>query len=217
MKIYQFTYNPFQENCFVLADEQNNCVIIDPGCYEAQEEQDFLNFFKENELKPLALLNTHAHIDHIMGNQFVKRNFDVPYYLHEADLFLLDGAKQSAHLYGLHKYKESPQPDIFLHEGDQLKFGSIELEVIFTPGHAPGHVVFYNKENKVVVNGDVLFQGSYGRYDLPGGDFQTLKNSIITKMFLLPDDTQVLTGHGPATTIGIEKKQNPILMGSEMN
>jgi glyoxylase-like metal-dependent hydrolase (beta-lactamase superfamily II) len=210
MQIYQFTYNPFQENAYVLADENKNCVIIDPGCYEAEEEKHFLQFFKENDLKPLALLNTHAHLDHIMGNQLVKENFDIPLYLHKEDLFLLDGAQQSANLYGLHKYKESPKPDIFLNDGDLLKFGAIELEVIFTPGHAPGHVVFYNKENKVVVNGDVLFQGSYGRVDLPGGNFETLKKSINEKMFTLPDETKVLTGHGPATSIGVEKQNNPI-------
>jgi len=210
MKIHQFTYNPFQENSFVLVDNENNCVIVDPGCYELEEEIHFLKFFEENSLNPIALLNTHAHLDHIMGNQFVKKNFDIPLYLHKEDLFLLEGAQQSAHLYGLHKFKESPSPDIFLNEGEILTFGGIELEVLFTPGHAPGHLVFYNKENEVVVNGDVLFQGSYGRVDLPGGDFNTLKNSITEKMFKLPNNTKVLTGHGPATTIGAEKERNPI-------
>lgn len=210
MKIYQFTYNPFQENSYVLADEDNNCVIIDPGCYEAEEEKQFLHFFEENNLKPLALLNTHAHLDHIMGNQIVKENFDIPLYLHKEDLFLIEGGEKSANLYGLHKFKNSPLPDIFLNDGDQLKFGQITLDVIFTPGHAPGHVVFYNKENEVVINGDVLFQGSYGRVDLPGGDFNTLKNSINEKMFKLPDNTKVLTGHGSPTFIGKEKETNPI-------
>jgi glyoxylase-like metal-dependent hydrolase (beta-lactamase superfamily II) len=210
MKIYQFTYNPFQENAYVLVDEENNGVIIDPGCYETEEEKHFFQFFEENNIKPLALLNTHAHLDHIMGNQMVKNSFDIPLYLHKEDLFLIEGAQKSANLYGLHKFKSSPEPDIFLEDGDHLQFGQIKLDVLFTPGHAPGHVVFYNKENEVVVNGDVLFKGSYGRVDLPGGDFETLKTSINEKMFKLPDDTKVLTGHGQPTSIGREKESNPI-------
>lgn len=189
MKIYKLTYNPFQENTYVLADEQNNCVIIDPGCYHREEKEHFLQFIEENNLKPLALLNTHAHLDHIMGNHLIKEQFNVDLYLHKADLFLLHGAEQSAHLYGLKEFIPSPEPDQFLEEGQLLKFGTIELEVIFGPGHAPGHVAFYNKSEQFVINGDILFQGSYGRVDLPGGNFEELKKTITEKMFLLPDET----------------------------
>lgn len=212
MKIYKLTYNPFQENCYVLVDEDNNGIIIDPGCYVKEEQDHFLDFLNSYKIKPIVLLNTHGHIDHIMGNAFVKRNFDVDLYLHKEDLFLLEGAGQSAHLYGLNAFEPSPTPDQWLEDGQKLKFGSIELEVIFGPGHAPGHVAFYCEKEGIVINGDILFQGSYGRVDLPGGDFATLKKTITERMFKLPDNTVVYTGHGPETTIGVEKQGNPILM-----
>ncbi len=211
MQIYNITYNPFQENTFLLVDEHNNCVIIDPGCYFKEEKDHFLQVIKEKKFRPVALLNTHAHLDHIMGNHWVLQHFEIPLYLHKDDSFLLDAGMQSAQMYGLKEFIESPKPNFWLEEGQQLSFGNIQLDVIHTPGHAPGHVVFYNKENATLINGDVLFQGSYGRVDLPGGDFAQLKDSITKKLFLLPDETTVYTGHGPATTIGREKMSNPIL------
>lgn len=211
MRIYKLTYNPFQENTYILANTDNTCVIIDPGCYFPQEHEHFLGFIESENLKPIALLNTHAHIDHIMGNHLVLKHFDIDYYLHKEDLFLLEGAGQSASLYGLNQFIPSPAPTKWLEDGQQLIFGEIELKVLFGPGHAPGHVAFYNEKEKVLINGDILFQGSYGRVDLPGGDFATLKKSITEVLFLLPDDTVVYTGHGPETTIGAEKKSNPIL------
>lgn len=211
MQIVKLTYNPFQQNGTVVIDDQRNCVIIDPGCYFREEKEHFKNFFSSNDLKPLALLNTHGHIDHIMGNHLVKELFDVDLYLHKEDLFLLEGASKSAHLYGLNEFVPSPLPDKELIDGQKLKFGGIEFEVIFGPGHAPGHLAFYNENEKVVINGDILFQGSYGRVDLPGGNFETLKHTITQRMFKLPDDTLVYCGHGPETTIGAEKKTNPIL------
>lgn len=211
MQIVKLTYNPFQQNGTVVIDDQRNCVIIDPGCYFREEKEHFKNFFSSNDLKPLALLNTHGHIDHIMGNHLVKELFDVDLYLHKEDLFLLEGASKSAHLYGLNEFVPSPLPDKELIDGQKLKFGGIEFEVIFGPGHAPGHLAFYNENEKVVINGDILFQGSYGRVDLPGGNFETLKHTITQRMFKLPDDTLVYCGHGPETTIGAERKSNPIL------
>lgn len=211
IKVECFTFNPFQENSFVLSDENNNCVIIDPGCYSVDEKNELLDYISINQLKVCALLNTHAHIDHVLGNSFVLRNFPVDFYLNENDLPTLNSIKSYAHIYGFEGYELSPQPTKNLAHGDILKFGSIELEVFFTPGHAPGHVVFYNKENKFVINGDVLFNGSFGRVDLPGGDLDTLKKSIKEVMFNLPDETIVYCGHGPSTTIGKEKISNYIL------
>lgn len=210
MEIHKFTFNPLQENTFVVSDAQKNCVIIDPGCYFQEEKEALKAFINKSGFVVKALLNTHAHLDHIMGNAFVKRTYDVDLYLHRADLPTLQMGDQSAQLYGLDLFETSPQPDKFMEEGERLTFGDINFDVIFGPGHAPGHVAFYNRNENVLINGDILFKGSYGRYDLPGGDFQTLKRSIQEKLFKLPDETLVYTGHGPETTIGEERTSNPI-------
>lgn len=210
IEIQKFTFNGFQENTFVLSDKNGNCVIIDPGCYDRQEEKILLDYIQTNGLTPLALLNTHAHIDHVLGNQFITETFGIDHYLHEKDLGTLSAIESYAHVYGFTGYKPSPIPTHILQGGEVLKFGDIELKVLFTPGHAPGHVVFYNASQNFVINGDVLFQGSFGRVDLPGGDLETLKNSIFNTMFQLPEETIVYCGHGPETTIGTEKRFNYI-------
>ena len=211
LQIDIFTFNPFQENPYIISDDQKNCVIIDPGCYEEHEEEALLTFINKRQLKPLALLNTHAHIDHVLGNSFVLDKFKIDHYLHSEDLITLNSVPKYAHLYGFAGYKPSPQPNKILKGGEKLIFGEIELDVFFTPGHAPGHVVFYNAENNFVINGDVLFRGSYGRVDLPGGSMEVLKKTITEIMFHLPEETVVHCGHGPSTTIGIEKRTNYIL------
>jgi glyoxylase-like metal-dependent hydrolase (beta-lactamase superfamily II) len=208
--VHSFQFNPFQENTFVVYDQEKNCVIIDPGCYERHEEEVLFSFIEENKLKPIALLNTHAHIDHILGNAAVKSKYDIPFYLHKEDLTTLHSVKSYAHVYGFEKYIPSPDPDDYLIDNTELVFGAMKFKIYHTPGHAPGHVVFFNDENKFVINGDVLFNGSFGRIDLPGGDLETLKKSIFEVMFQLPDDTTVYCGHGPETTIGKEKKDNYI-------
>lgn len=208
--VEQFTFNGFQENTYVLFDENGKGIIVDPGCYERQEESDLLSFIEQRQIEILAVLNTHAHIDHILGNQFVTSHFGVDLYLHEKDLNTLRSVESYAHVYGFNAYKLSPEPTQFLEDGQILSFGEIELKVFFTPGHAPGHVVFYCEKGKFVINGDVLFQGSFGRVDLPGGDLETLKKSIFNIMFKLPEETVVYCGHGPSTTIGQEKRFNYI-------
>ena len=208
--IQKFTFNAFQENTYVLSDSTGICVIIDPGCYDREEERMLNSYIENNKLKPVALLNTHAHIDHILGNQFVCSQYSLDHYLHEKDLPTLKAVESYAHVYGFTGYKPSPEPSHLLHNGEQLIFGSIKLKVLFTPGHCPGHVVFYQPEEGFVINGDVLFHGSFGRVDLPGGDLETLKESIFKTMFNLPDDTVVYCGHGPETTIGTEKRFNYI-------
>lgn len=211
ISVQKFSFNGFQENTYVVFDQLKNCVIIDPGCYERHEEQELLAFINDNDLSPVALLNTHAHIDHVLGNQFVLDTYSIPFYLHENDLNTLHSVENYAHLYGFSAYKKSPNPTHVLNDGDELVFGAIHFKVFYTPGHAPGHVVFYNEENKFVINGDVLFNGSFGRVDLPGGELETLKKSIFTIMFALPEETLVYCGHGPETTIGKEKRSNYIL------
>ncbi|SFT68599.1 Glyoxylase, beta-lactamase superfamily II [Lishizhenia tianjinensis] len=211
MKVQKFTFNPFQENTFVVYDNNNKGVVIDPGMYFKEEEELFKNFIAEEGIELLAILNTHAHLDHVAGNSFVKNTYNIPLYLHPKDLPTLQMSERSAAVYGLDAFTPSPLPDMEIEENTTLSFGELDFEVLFTPGHAPGHVVFYNAANKIVFNGDVLFQGSFGRTDLPGGDMATLKKSITEVMFNLPGDTIVCTGHGGETKIEIEKQNNPIL------
>lgn len=210
LQIQSIQFNAFQENTYIVWDQDKNCVIIDPGCYSRQEQKELLEFITKNKLNPLALLNTHAHIDHVLGNAFVKSSFDLDFYLHPHDLPTLKSVSSYSHLYGFEGYEISPEPTNLLENSQTLNFGSIEIKVYHTPGHSPGHVVFYFTEGEFIVNGDVLFRGSFGRVDLPGGDLETLKQSIFETMFKFSDDTIVYCGHGPETTIGREKQFNYI-------
>jgi glyoxylase-like metal-dependent hydrolase (beta-lactamase superfamily II) len=184
---------------------------MDPGCYERHEQQELLQYISTNKLKPLALLNTHSHIDHVLGNSFILRNFEIDHYMHIDDLLTMRSVESYAHVYGFNAYEPSPEPTHILQGGETLQFGEIQLKVLPTPGHAPGHVVYYCEQEGFVVNGDVLFKGSFGRVDLPGGDLEALKASIFHVMFSLPDATVVYCGHGPKTTIGEERTTNYIL------
>lgn len=209
VEVIKFTFNPFQENTYIIHDG-SICVIIDPGCYEKHEEQVLMDYIDAHSLSPVALLQTHAHIDHVLGSNFVLNKYDIPFYIHEKDLSTLNSVVTYAHVYGFPGYTPPRSPDHILLGGEKLHFGEIILQVLFTPGHCPGHVVYFS-EDGFVINGDVLFAGSFGRVDLPGGDLETLKHSIFEKMFKLPDDTVVYSGHGPETTIGMEKRSNYIL------
>tara|TARA_B110001454_G_scaffold214070_1_gene233294 strand:- start:100 stop:738 length:639 start_codon:yes stop_codon:yes gene_type:complete len=211
MKIKRFVFNPFQENTFVLYDQSKGCVIIDPGCYEKAEEKELENFISENGLKPVALLNTHCHIDHILGNQFVAEKWGVELQMHKDDLLLLENAGQISKMYGLENYSGSPYPKHFLKDGDTFSFGESKLDVIFTPGHAPGHICFYSEQHNFIISGDVIFQMSIGRTDLSFGDYDTLINSITKKIFPLPGQTQIHCGHGPSTVLNYEREHNPFL------
>ena len=211
MKIKRFVFNPFQENTFVLYDKSRECVIIDSGCYEKAEEKELEDFITENKLKPVALLNTHCHIDHILGNQFVTEKWGVEQQMHKDDLPLLENAGQISKMYALENYSGSPYPKHFLKDGDTLSFGESKLDVIFTPGHAPGHICFYSEQHNFIISGDVIFQMSIGRTDLPFGDYDTLINSITKKIFPLPGQTQIHCGHGPSTVLNYEREHNPFL------
>ena len=206
INIHYFTFNGFQENTFILSDETKKCVIIDPGCYSNEEQQELTNFISENDLIPTKLLNTHCHIDHVLGNNFVASKYNIGLEMHEKDLPTLLATPEYGHTFGFNM-DPSPEPTNLLKEGDVVKFGNSELEVIFTPGHSPGHIVFVNHQQKFVINGDVLFQGSIGRTDLPGGDYITLIDNIKSKLLILSDDFIVYTGHGSSTTIGYERNQ----------
>jgi len=211
IQIQSFTFNGFQENTYILFDETKECVIIDPGCYDNNEQKTLVSFITENELKPVKLINTHCHIDHVLGNCFVANKWNLDLAMHELDLPTLNSVKDYCTVYGFHNYEESPQPTQFLKEGEKIKFGESELSILFTPGHAPGHIVLHSQQDSFVIGGDVLFQMSIGRTDLPGGDFDTLIKSIKEKLFKLDDKTIVYCGHGPNTNIGFEKANNPFL------
>lgn len=211
ISVQPFTFNGFQENTYVVYTSDGDAVIIDPGCYEKEEEEILSQFIDENNLTVRALLNTHAHIDHVLGNAFVMKKYAVDLYLHKEDIQTLASVANYAHVYGFEKYNPSPESTNLLNGGETLNFGGLTFDVYFTPGHAPGHVVFYNEENKFVINGDVLFSGSFGRVDLPGGNIDVLKKSIFDTLFKLPEDTTVYCGHGSSTTIGKEKATNYIL------
>src|SRR6478736_4332823 len=171
VSIQSFEFNPFQENTYVLYDESREAVIIDPGCYEQEEKRALDSFIESKKLIVKYLLNTHCHIDHVLGNDHVKEKYKVPFLMHETELPVLKAVKSYAGNYGFAKYHET-LPDQFLKEGDRVKFGNIELQVLFLPGHAPGHIGFYCEEEKMILAGDVLFQRSVGRTDLPGGNFE---------------------------------------------
>lgn len=208
MKTALFTVNPFQENSIVVYDDTGECAIIDPG-FSNRAEQDLLaDFVETNQLNPTLLLNTHCHIDHILGNRFVADTYHLDLHIHPLDRPLLEAAKSYAHLYGL-DYDPSPDPVHSLKEGSDVKFGNTVLEVLHLPGHAPGHVIFVHHASKTIIGGDVIFSGSIGRTDLPGGNHEDLLNSIRQKLFALPDDYIVYTGHGPQTSVGKEKATNP--------
>lgn len=208
IQVKSFVFNPFLENTSILYDDTKEAIIIDPGCYEKFEKQQLTEFIKDNNLKVVKLINTHCHIDHVFGNQFVKTTYNVKLEAHKLDEPTLAAVKVYAPNYGFQHFEES-QIDSNLDEGDIIEFGKSKLQVFFVPGHAPGHIALYNIEEKICIGGDVLFKESIGRTDLPGGDFDTLIKSIQNKMFTLPDDTVIYPGHGETTTIGHEKNHNP--------
>ena len=204
-----FTNNPWQENTVVLYDETNEAVIIDCGCFTETERQRLSDFIQNNQLKPVALLDTHLHIDHIFGNTFIRERYGLSARAHEGDAFWLRDFDRYAAMFGVSGMTPPPPLGPYLQEGELIRFGHSELEAIHVPGHSPGGVCFYSKAAKLLVAGDVLFQGSIGRADLPGGNPQALTDGIRKKLFTLPDDVTVIPGHGPCTTIGEEKRTNP--------
>ncbi len=208
--IKSFTFNSFQENTFILFDDTNECVIIDPGCNERDEEKQLVDFIKQHDLTPKILLNTHCHIDHIMGNRFVVDTYDIPLLFNKIENVVMEAAMAYAMACNI-DYTPSPAATGFLTEADVVKFGESELSIVFVPGHSPGHIAFICEKEKFVIGGDVLFQGGIGRTDLPGGNFAALINSIKTNLFTLGDDFQVYPGHGPSTNIAFEKANNPFL------
>jgi hydroxyacylglutathione hydrolase len=210
IQIKSFVFSPFAENTYVLFDDTQEALIIDPGCYEAKEFQEITDFITQQRLVPVGIVNTHAHIDHVLGVAKLKRTYTIPFALHKLDEPLLRAVKTYAPNYGFPGFEE-PSVERWLNEGETITFGNSSLRILFVPGHAPGHVAFVHDEQKFIIGGDVLFRQSIGRTDLPGGDMSTLLHSIRTQLFTLPEDYTVYAGHMQPTTIGYEKKYNPFL------
>lgn len=203
-----FIFSPVQENTYLLYNEQKDCIIIDPGCYYDEERDELSSFIAQNALIPKLLLNTHCHLDHVFGNKWIAEKYGLKLHLHEKEKPVLDYAPASGLMWNL-PFDNYKGEVIYLREKDTLSLGTDQLEVFFTPGHSPGSIAFYCKKQQFLIGGDVLFRMSIGRTDLPGGNHDTLINSIHTRLFVLPDETIVYPGHGEPTTIGFEQKHNP--------
>lgn len=210
--IKSFVCNPYQENTYLLYDDTGATVIVDPGMYGSQEEQQVDAFIRSEGLKPELLLNTHCHIDHVLGNRHVYEEYGLLPQFHEGELPVLVEVQNYAPQMGI-RYEVSPIAETFIPSSGTITFGQQELELIFAPGHSPAHLCFYNRAEGFLIGGDVLFRGSIGRTDLPGGNHQQLLDNITQKLYVLPDDTVVYPGHGLETTIGHEKNTNPFVRG----
>jgi glyoxylase-like metal-dependent hydrolase (beta-lactamase superfamily II) len=211
MKIYRLVFSPIEVNTYILADDSGDCAIIDCGCYEQEESERLESFIKENSIKPVLLLNTHCHLDHVFGNRFILERYGLKTFSNESDEPNRKNAKQHAMLFGL-DMNEPPEPAGFIKDNQVITFGKTSLLALYVPGHTSGSIAFYSEKNDCVFTGDALFAGSIGRTDLPGGNFDTLINSIKTRLFTLPPSTVVYPGHGNETTIEREMKSNPYFL-----
>ncbi len=205
------TYNPFQENTYLIHDHSGECIIFDPGCYTDAERENLKQKIHDLGVKPVRLINTHCHLDHVFGNEFIANHYGLKLEIHEDELPVYEAVPQICKFYGIPFDTNLPAPSSFIKEGEVIKFGNSTLEVLLTPGHSPASLSFYDKTDGNLIAGDVLFRDSIGRTDLPGGDYDTLLKSIKEKLLVLEDDIKVHPGHGPQTTIGYERANNPFL------
>jgi len=208
--IKAFTFSPISENTYVLYNDAGKAIIVDPGCYFPAEEETLKNCLTDNGLTPVYLLNTHCHLDHVFGNKWVHETYGLELHMHPNEASMLELAPVSGERWGL-PFQNYAGPLHYLNDGDTLFLDETEIQVILAPGHSPGSICFYLPSQGDLIGGDVLFRGSIGRTDLPGGDSETLLTSIREKLWVLPDETVVYSGHGIKTTIGYEKRNNPFL------
>jgi glyoxylase-like metal-dependent hydrolase (beta-lactamase superfamily II) len=212
VKVKVFTFNLFSENTVVLwDDETKESAVIDPGTSTIDEQNTLSDFISIENLKVKYLLNTHCHIDHILGCKFIKEKYNPVYYAPEKDLALLKHSQQQAQMFDI-VMEEPPNPDQFINESTVISLGNSKLKFLFTPGHTPGEFCIHLEKEKICITGDVLFNESIGRTDLWGGDYNTLIESIEKKLLQLPDDVVIYPGHGDSSTIGYEKQNNPFLV-----
>lgn len=210
LQIKKFAFNPFQVNTYILYDETGECAIIDAACYSDDEKQILEDFISQKQLKPVLLINTHCHIDHILGNNFVSDTWGLKPLINNKGLEFLESAADYGRTFGF-EVDVPVMPDEYLSDAQSLIFGNQNLVVLETPGHADGSICLYHQQDKKVWVGDVIFHGSIGRTDLPTGDYDTLIDSIKSRLLVLPEEVEVFCGHGPTTTIGREKENNPFL------
>ena len=210
MKTHRFVFSPIEVNTYILADENGECAIIDCGCYNIDEFNELKAFISENSLKPVILLNTHLHLDHVFGNRFVLKEYGLKTHASIEEEKNLLYVTKHAEIFGL-SMPEPPGIGTYLKDGQKVEIGNISLQCLFVPGHSSGSIAFYCQAGNFVFTGDALFAGSIGRSDLAGGNHQTLLKSIKDKLLNLPDDTKVYPGHGPETRIGVERLNNPFL------
>ena len=205
-----FTFNPVAENTYVLFNEAKEAIIIDPGCYFEEERKQLQEFLEKNSLKPVQLVNTHCHLDHVFGNKWIHDTYKLELFIHPNEERVLQFAPQSGEMWGM-PVDNYTGPLHFLQQNQVISLGQNEIKILLAPGHSPGSICLYCEKEGFVIGGDVLFRDSIGRTDLPGGNHNQLLQSIREQLFLLPDDVIVLPGHGEPTTIGYEKKNNPFL------
>ena len=209
MTIHSLVFNPFYENTYIIHDEEGTAIIVDPGCYETYEKEQLQAYIRTNNLQVKLILNTHCHIDHVLGNAFVKAEYEAELWIPEGEKDMIKAVGGYAANWGIDHFEQAVV-DRYI-DTSPISVGQLNFEVRLAPGHSPGHLVFYNAEEKALIGGDVLFRESIGRTDLPGGNHQQLLESIRTELFTLPEDTTVYSGHGPTTTIGFEKVHNPFV------
>jgi glyoxylase-like metal-dependent hydrolase (beta-lactamase superfamily II) len=210
LQIKTFVFNPFQENTYVAYDETSQCVILDPGCYFEQEQQELASFIKENKLEPKYLIHTHGHIDHALGSDFIKETYKIQAVMHKDDLEVFRRISDFGMNIGL-VVNQPSDPEKFVEEGQTIEFGNSVFDIYHVPGHSPGSIALHNRKENIVFAGDVLFKLGIGRTDLFGGDHITLIESIQNKLLTLDGETIVYPGHGETTTIEEEKSENPLL------
>ena len=213
IQVHQLTFNPFAENTYLLENENKEAIIIDPGMFMPQEYSRFQDYMQQHQLKLVDMLLTNAHLDHVFGVNWINKQFGFEPKLNQLDDVIYKTAEKVAAQYGL-KMDELPNAKYTLNDGDIYAFGDEELRIVHCPGHSPGSVCLINDVKKFVIGGDVLFQGSIGRTDLPGGNHETLIESIENNLMVLEDDFLVYSGHGPTTNIGRERVSNPFLVNN---
>jgi len=203
-----FLFNPLQENTYLLYNEKKECIIVDPGCYYEDEKETVAAWIESESLLPVQLVNTHCHLDHIFGNRFIAEKYKLELYFHPLEKKMFDLAPSSGLMWNL-PFDNYTGPIVFIDPSQPLRLGDDLLSILFVPGHSPGSLAFYSENQGFIISGDTLFSGSIGRSDLPGGNAKQLEESIRNVLYVLPDNTRILPGHGPETTIGVEKRTNP--------
>jgi glyoxylase-like metal-dependent hydrolase (beta-lactamase superfamily II) len=212
MNIKSFVFNPFYENTYVISSNDKNAFIFDPGCYEDFEINEICQYIDEQQLNVKAIVNTHCHIDHVLGNKTLKEKFNCPLMIPKREEEIFNAVVTYAPQWGITNYQHA-EVDKFLLEKGSLQLDEVTFSLIEVSGHSPGHLIFYEESEQTIIGGDVLFRESIGRTDLPGGNHDELLTNIREKVYTLPEEVTVYPGHGPETTIGYEKKYNPFVKG----